>query len=264
MALVGGTIILMNLVVAFLAPYIAPYHPFQQNFRMMNKGISADHWLGCDYMGRDIFSRILYGTLVTLRISFIAVTMGLLLGTLIGMIGGYYGKKVDMIVVFFTDILLTFPDFLLAVAVIAAIGPGMTGVIMASGFSSIPQFIRITRGVVLKEKDKDYVVAAKAIGESNISIMLRYVLPNCMVSIIVLTTLRMAVVILIASGLSFLGLGPPPPSPEWGAMLSEGRPYLQTAPQISVFPGFAIMILVLAFNLFGDGLRDALDPRMKI
>lgn len=264
LALIGVIIIIINLLIAALAPYIAPHHPFAQNFRMMNKGISLTHLFGCDQVGRDIFSRILLGTSLTLRISIAAVMIGLLVGTLIGMLGAYYGRIVDAIVVFGTDILLAFPDFLLAVAVIAAIGSGMTGVIIASGFSSIPQFIRMTRGVVLREKGKEYVVAAKAIGENSASVMIRYILPNVLSSIIVLATLRMAVVILIASGLSFLGLGPPPPSPEWGAMLNEGKAYLRTAPQISVFPGLAIMILVLAFNLFGDGLRDALDPRMKL
>jgi peptide/nickel transport system permease protein len=205
-----------------------------------------------------------HGAKITLGICSLAVLMGFSVGTLIGMIGGYYGRKIDVIVVYLTDVLLAFPGLLLAIAVVAAIGPGITGVIVASGFSSIPQFIRITRGIVLSEKEKDYVIAARAIGESSTAIMGRYILPNCVPPLVVLLTMRMGVIILIAAGLSFLGLGAQPPLPEWGAMLSEGREYLVTAPHISIFPGLAIMILVLAFNLLGDGLRDALDPRMKL
>ena len=263
LALAGMALILITILVAIFESSIAPYDPFNQNFKMIGKSMSSDHWFGCDQMGRDVFSRIIFGTSITLEISSAAVAIGLFFGTLIGMIGGYYGGKVDAAVIYLTDVLLAFPGFLLAIAVVAAIGPGMIGVILASGFSSIPQFIRITRGVVFGEKEKDYVDAARAIGESNASIMIRYIFPNCVASLVVLSTLRMAVVILIASGLSFLGLGPPPPSPEWGAMLNEGRAYLQVAPHMSIFPGLALMIVVLAFNVFGDGLRDALDPRMK-
>jgi len=264
LAMVGLAVILIIVLAAIFAPYIATHDPLKQNFRSMRKPMSFNHWFGCDQLGRDVFSRVVFGAGITLRISGMAVLMGLFAGTLIGMIGGYYGRKIDALVVYLTDILLAFPGLLLAIAVVAAIGPGITGVILASGFSSIPQFIRITRGVVLSEKEKDYVLAARAIGESNVSIMARYILPNCVAPIVVLLTLRMAVIILIAAGLSFLGLGAQPPSPEWGAMLNVGRGYLQTAPHISIFPGVAIMVLVLAFNLFGDGLRDALDPRMKL
>jgi len=264
LALLGMTLILVIVLAAIFAPYIAPYDPSQQDFQMLRKPMSAKHWFGSDQMGRDIFSRILLGAPITLRITVFAVTIGFFVGTLIGLIGGYYGGMVDMVVVYLTDILLAFPGFLLALAVIAAIGPGITSVIIASGFSSIPQFIRIIRGSVLVEKEKDYVLAARAIGESNTSIAIRYIFLNCIAPIIIFVTLRMAVVVLIASGLSFLGLGAQPPSPEWGAMLSEGKGYLQTAPHISIFPGLAIMILTLGFNLLGDGLRDALDPRMKI
>jgi len=264
LALVGMVIIVIVALMAILGPYATPYDPLKQDFKEIRKAMSAKHWFGCDDVGRDIFSRILVGARITLIISSVAVLMGLFIGTLIGMLGGFYGGKIDVLVVYLTDILLAFPGLLLAIAVIAAIGPGVTGVIVASGSSSIPQFIRIIRGVVLAEKEKDYVLAARAIGENNNLIMLRYILPNCVAPLVVLLTLRMAAVILIAAGLSFLGLGVQPPSPEWGAMLNEGRGYLQTAPHISIFPGLAIMIVVLAFNLFGDGLRDALDPRMRI
>jgi peptide/nickel transport system permease protein len=263
MAVVGLVIIAFIILVAILAPYAAPHDPLKQDFRMLRKSISAQHWFGTDQLGRDILSRIICGAGITLKIAFSAVLIGFAIGTIIGLIGGYYGNKIDLAILYVTDILLAFPGILLALAVVAILGPSVIGVVVAAGFSSIPQFIRMTRSVVLSEKQKDYVMAARATGENNTSIMLRYILPNCLAPLMVLFSLRLAVVVLIAAGLSFLGLGVQPPSPEWGAMLNEGRAYLQTAPLISIFPGLAIMILVLAFNLLGDGLRDALDPRMK-
>ena len=230
LALVGCLMVFLILVAALLAPAIAPYDPLEQNFHNLRRPISGQHWFGCDQMGRDVFSRILYGARITFRIALFAVTMGFFAGTLIGLIGGYYSGKLDVLVSYLTDILLAFPGFLLAIAVVAAIGPGILGVVIASGFSSIPQFIRIARGVAFVEKEKDYVLAARAIGESNASILVRYIFPNCLAPLIVMLTLRMAAVVLIASGLSFLGLGAQPPSPEWGAMLSEGRGYLQPPP----------------------------------
>lgn len=262
LALYGFCMVFFIVLAAIMAPYIAPYDPLEQNFRSLRRSISAQYWFGTDQMGRDIFSRIVYGARITLLIATFAVMMGFFIGTLIGLIGGYYSKYVDAGVVFLTDILLAFPTFLLAIGVVAAIGPGITGVVIASGFSSIPQFMRMARGLTLVEKEKDYVLAARAIGESNASILIRYIFPNCVAPLVVMVTLRMASVILIASGLSFLGLGAQPPSPEWGAMLNEGRAYLQTAPLISIAPGLAIVMLILGFNLMGDGLRDALDPRM--
>jgi peptide/nickel transport system permease protein len=263
MAVVGLVIIAFIILAAILAPYVAPHDPLKQDFRMLRKSISAQHWFGTDQLGRDILSRIICGAGITLKIAFSAVLIGFAIGTIIGLIGGYYGNKIDLAILYVTDILLAFPGILLALAVVAILGPSVIGVVVAAGFSSIPQFIRMTRSVVLSEKQKDYVMAARATGENNTSIMLRYILPNCLAPLMVLFSLRLAVVVLIAAGLSFLGLGVQPPSPEWGAMLNEGRAYLQTAPLISIFPGLAIMILVLAFNLLGDGLRDALDPRMK-
>ena len=264
MAIVGLVIIALFICTALLAPYLAPYSPLKQNLLLVSRGPSAQHWLGCDQVGRDIFSRIIHGTVVTFKIALTSVLMGLFLGTAIGAIGGYYGGTVDAGVVFLADILLAFPGLLLAIAIVAAVGTGLGAVIIATGFSTIPQFIRVTRGVVMGEKERDYVLAARAIGENHRSIIVRYILPNCIAPIVVLLTLRVAAIILIASGLSFLGLGVQPPTPEWGAMLAEGRGYLQKAPHIAMFPGLAIMLVVLAFNLLGDGLRDALDPKMKI
>jgi peptide/nickel transport system permease protein len=264
MALIGLVIIVLFVFTALFAPLFAPYDPLHQDLLSIRAGINFKHWLGCDQVGRDILSRILFGTAITLKIALTSVLIALILGTAIGSIGGYYGGKADAGIVFLTDVLLAFPGLLLAIAIVAAVGTGVTSVILAAGFSSLPQFIRITRGVVMGEKERDYVMAARAIGESNRSIIIRYILPNCVAPIVVLLTLRIATIILTASGLSFLGLGVQPPTPEWGAMLAEGRGYFQQAPHIAMFPGLAIMIVVLAFNLLGDGLRDALDPRMKI
>ena len=256
--------IFMIVSLGVLAPYLPLKSPLRQDLRSTCEGVSMKHWFGTDQIGRDVFSRVVFGARITLGIATLAVLLGALLGTAVGMLGGYYGGKVDVLVVYLVDILLAFPGLLLAIAVVAATGPGIVGVILASGFSTIPQFIRITRGVVLAEKEKEYIFAARSIGEGSASLMFRYIFPNCLPPLIVFLTLRMAVIILIAAGLSFLGLGAQPPLPEWGAMLNEGRGYLVTSPHISIFPGLAIMLLVLAFNLLGDGLRDALDPRMKV
>ena len=264
MALIGMVIILACVMTALFAPRLAPYDPLEENLDKIQAGISRENWLGCDQIGRDILSRIIYGCAVTMKIALISVLMGLIFGTAIGAIGGYYRGKVDAAGVFLADVLFAFPGLLLALAIIAAVGTGLTGVIIATGFSSIPQFIRVTRSVVLGESQRDYVVAARAVGENHFSIMIRYVLPNCLAPIVVLMMLRIGVIILIASSLSFLGLGVQPPMAEWGSMLAQGRGYLQVAPHITIFPGLCIMIVVLAFNLFGDGLRDALDPRMKL
>jgi peptide/nickel transport system permease protein len=264
LSVAGLTIVVAVTLVAMFAPYLPLKSPLKQDLRATCEGVSAKHWFGTDQIGRDVLSRVVFGARITLGIATLAVILGALFGTAVGMIGGYYGRRMDALVGYLVDILLAFPELLLAIAVVAATGPGIIGVILASGFSTIPQFIRITRGIVLAEKEKEYILAARSIGEKNVSIMCRYILPNCVPPLIVFLTLRMAVIILIAAGLSFLGLGAQPPLPEWGAMLNEGRGYLVTAPHISIFPGLAIMTLVLAFNLFGDGLRDALDPRMKI
>ncbi len=264
MSMVGLGIVSLFFLTALLAPYLAPHDPMKQNLDLVGAGPSQEHWLGCDQVGRDVLSRLLWGTALTLEIGVFAVLIGLGIGTILGAAGGYYGGKVDAAVVFITDVLFSFPGLLLAIAIVAAIGVGLTAVIIAAGASSVPQFIRITRSSFVSEKTRDYVTAARAVGESNGAIILRYIFPNCIPTIVVLLTIRVAAIILIASGLSFLGLGVQPPTPEWGAMLAEGRGYLQKSPHVSLFPGFAIMIVTLGFNLLGDGLRDALDPRMKI
>lgn len=222
-----------------------------------------DHWLGCDEFGRDILSRILYGARVSLVIQFWAVMISLVIGTFLGSVSGYFGGRIDEVVMRLMDIMMAFPGILLALAIVAILGPSLTNLIVAIGINSVPGFSRVARGAVISVKKNDYVTAARAIGESDLSILFRYVLPNAISPIIVQTTMRMATVLLTAAGLGFLGLGVQPPSPEWGTMLSAARVYLRSAPHVAVIPGVTIMIVVLGFNFFGDGLQDALNPRLK-
>jgi peptide/nickel transport system permease protein len=262
-AIVGGVIVFIFVLVALLAPVIAPYPPNEGDLAQRLKPPSAEHWLGADALGRDILSRVIYGAQVSLQIQVVAVLIALVLGTLLGMFGGYYGGVTDHVIMRFMDILLAFPGIFLAISIIAVLGPGLLNLMLAAGIYSVPQFARIVRGSILSLKEKEFIEAARAAGESDASILFRYLLPNSMAPIIIQTTLRMATVLLTASGLSFLGLGVQPPRAEWGAMLSTARPYLITSPHVATFPGLAIMLVVMGFNLFGDGLRDSLDPRLK-
>ena len=262
-AIVGGVIVILFVLVALLAPILAPYPPNEGDLALRLKPPSAAHWLGTDALGRDILSRVIYGAQVSLQIQVAAVLIALVLGTLLGMFGGYYGGLTDNVIMRFMDILLAFPGIFLAISIIAVLGPGLLNLMLAAGIYSVPQFARIVRGSILSLKEKEFIEAARAAGESDTSILFRYLLPNSMAPIIIQTTLRMATVLLTASGLSFLGLGVQPPRAEWGAMLSTARPYLITSPHVATFPGLAIMLVVMGFNLFGDGLRDSLDPRLK-
>ncbi len=262
-AIVGGVIVVLFVVTAVLAPWLSPFHPNEGDLTKRLKAPDREHLLGTDPLGRDILSRIIYGARISLQIQVVSVAIALLIGTFLGMVGGYYGGKLDNLIMRLMDILLAFPGIFLAVAIIAVLGPGLTNLILAAGIYSVPQFARIVRGSVLSLKEKEFVEAARAVGERDFSILFRYLLPNSMAPIIVQTTLRMATVLLTASGLSFLGLGVQPPTPEWGAMLSNARAYLITAPHVATVPGLAIMLVVMGFNLFGDGLRDSLDPRLR-
>ncbi len=262
-AIIGGVIVLVYVLVALLAPFISPYPPLEGNLAKRLQGPSLENWLGTDALGRDILSRVIYGARISLQIQLAAVLIALVLGTLLGLFGGYYGGFTDGLIMRLMDILLAFPGIFLAIAIIAVLGPGLMNLILAAGIYSVPQFARIVRGSILSLKEKEFVEAARASGESDTSIIFRYLLPNSMAPLIIQTSLRMATVLLTASGLSFLGLGVQPPHAEWGAMLSTARPYLITAPHVATFPGLAIMFVVMGFNLFGDGLRDSLDPRLK-
>jgi len=263
LALVGMCIILTLAIVAVLAPILAPYEPSKQNLRALSLPPSWEHFFGTDQVGRDIFSRVLFGSRYSLTIGLVSISIGLTSGLVFGLFGGYYGGRVDQIIMRGVDIMLAFPGILLAMAIVGAFGPGLFNVMIAVGIWSTPLFARIIRSTVLTIKEQEFIVAARSVGASHLRIILRHILPNCLAPVIVLTSLRMASSILAASSLSFLGLGAQPPTPEWGAMLNDGRNYLRVLPHISTFPGLAIVITVLGFNLLGDGLRDALDPRLK-
>ncbi|HRW93595.1 MAG TPA: ABC transporter permease [Thermotogota bacterium] len=263
MAAIGAFIVLFVVGVALLAPWISPYRPEATDLMASLEGPSKAHWFGTDIYGRDILSRIIWGARVSFSISFLAVLLSSILGVLLGAIAAFFGKVFDEIIMRTFDILLSFPDILLAIAIMAILGPGQNNLVFAITIYSLPQFARIARGAVLGEKNREYVDAARLSGESEFSILVRYVLPNTLSPIIVQATLRVAYAILIISGLGFLGLGIQPPTPEWGTDLSVARNYLRVAPHTGIFPGIAIFLTVMGFNFFGDGLNEALNPRMK-
>jgi peptide/nickel transport system permease protein len=254
-----GTFVLL----AILAPVLAPHDPTAFTLGQQLRPPSPTNPLGTDELGRDILSRLLYGARITLLITVGAVLVSLVIGTTLGVVAGFRGGWWDTLIMRFMDVLLAMPGFLLAIAIIAALGVGMINVVIAVGVFSIPAFARVARGSTLSVKQQDYVLAARALGAPDGGIMLRHVLPNVAPPLVVQTTLRLATAILTASGLSFLGLGPQPPTPEWGAMLSTGRNFVTSSPQLATIPGLAILLVAMGFNLLGDGLRDALDPRLK-
>lgn len=262
-ALVGGIIILLYISMTILAPVLAPYDPYSIDLKEKLQSPSFAHWMGTDDKGRDILSRILYGSRLSLAVGFSSVAFGAFFGILLGLIAGYYGKWVDTIISRCLDVMLAFPGILLALAIISALGPSLLNVTIAVGVFSIPLFARIVRGSTMEVKQLEYIDAIRTLGANDFIIIFRHIFPNILSPIIVQGSMRLATAILSAAGLSFLGLGAQPPSPEWGAMLSSGRDFIFSAPYMAIFPGIMISILVLGFNLFGDGLRDALDPRMK-
>ena len=262
-AVAGGIIILFYLAVAAFAPWLAPYDPYEINLDNRMHSPSLDHWMGTDDKGRDILSRIIYGSRLSMGVGFASVLFGAVFGIVLGLVAGYYGRWVDSIVMRIIDVMLAFPGILLALAIISALGPSLINVTIAVGVFSVPLFARIVRGSTLEVKKLEYIDAIRSLGARDITIIFIHILPNILSPIIVQGSLRLATAILSAAGLSFLGLGAQPPSPEWGTMLSSGRDFLFSAPYMALFPGLAISILVLGFNIFGDGLRDALDPRMK-
>ena len=262
-AMAGGAVSILLILVAIAAPYVAPYDPIHQDLANSLAGPSMMHLAGTDVHGRDIFSRIVYGTRISLRIGFLGMLLGCVVGVILGLASGYYGGWADTVIMRLMDVQLAFPGLLVAICIIAIIGPGLENVILAVGIFSVPLFARVTRGQILSLKEQEFIVAARMMGAQDGRIMLNHLLPNAVAPLLVLCTLRIATAILTAASLSFLGLGAQPPIPEWGAMLSDGRAYLAIAPHVATTPGLAILITVLAFNLLGDGLRDALDPRLK-
>ncbi|GIO07768.1 peptide ABC transporter substrate-binding protein [Brevibacillus reuszeri] len=263
-ALYGFWMVILCLLVAVLAKWIAPYDPIEQNMEIMLEGPSWSHPFGTDEFGRDILSRIIHGTQISLMTGFVGVLIAVVIGVALGTISGYFGGLADSLIMRTMDIFMAFPSFLLALAIVSVLGPGMVNVMIAIGIFSVPTFARLSRSSVIAIKDKEYIEAVKAMGGSHFHIIVKHVIPNSIAPIIVLSTMRIATAIITAAGLSFLGMGAQPPTPEWGAMLSTGREYLRVAPHVSTMPGLAIMFLVLGFNMLGDGLRDALDPKMKL
>ena len=262
-AVVGLVMIAFFVATAVAAPPVISYDPYFIAPGKALQGPSQEHPLGTDELGRDVLTRILIGARITLLITMGAVSLALTVGASLGLLAGFYGGKLDNLIMRGIDVLMAMPGFLLAIGIIAALGVGTTNVILAVGIYSIPTFARIARASALAVKAEEYVTAARAVGVTDGRIMLRHVLPNIMPPLIVQTSLRMATAILSASGLSFLGLGPQPPEPEWGAMLSAGRDFMTKAPLLVAFPGLAILTVTLSFNLLGDGLRDSLDPKLK-
>lgn len=262
-ALIGGYLILFLIIIAIVGPYITTTNPSQVDYAVKLEGPSAEHWFGTDHHGRDIFTRIIHGLGITMTIGVASTILGGIVGILLGIISGYYGGRIDTIIMRFMDILLAFPGILLALALISILGASRQNVIIAIALFAVPTFARIVRGSTLSVKNLEYIDAMKALGASDIRIISLHILPNILSPIIVQGSVFIASAVLSASGLSFLGLGEQPPSPELGALLSDGRDFIWDAGHIAFFPGLFIMLIVLAFNVFGDGLRDALDPKMK-
>jgi glutathione transport system permease protein len=262
-AMAGGLVLILLVVVAVSAPLVAPYEPAEQDYGHVLEGPSIYHPFGTDNFGRDIFSRVIYGSRISLSLGVLGIALALVLGLALGLIAGQSGGIVDDVLMRLLDLLLAFPQLLLAIMVIAALGVGEINVIVAIGLFSLPVFARVVRGQVLSLKQREFALAARAIGAGSLRILLAHLLPNALASILVIASLRLGTAILTVATLSFLGLGIRPPAPEWGTMLTDGRQLLQVAPHMAVFPGLAIVLTVLAVNLLGDGLRDALDPRLS-
>lgn len=262
-AVFGLVIIAILLLTALFAPLIAPYHYDEQNLDEAFISPSTRHVMGTDNFGRDILSRIIYGSRISLMVGFIAVSIGMVIGGTLGAISAYYGGITDNILMRLIDVLLAMPNILLAISISAALGPGLVNAMIAVGIGTVPNYARVTRASVLTVKEREYVEAARCIGAKDGRIILTHIIPNALAPMIVQATLGVASAILSAAALSFIGLGIQPPTPEWGAMLSAGRSYIRDYWYIVTFPGLAIMVTIFALNLFGDGLRDALDPRLK-
>ncbi|WP_370875065.1 ABC transporter permease [Cytobacillus purgationiresistens] len=264
LAVIGLIIIIIQIGMALFAPMITVHDPVKQNLASSELPVlSEGHWLGTDNYGRDVWSRIVHGSRISLIVGIVAVSLGLIGGVTLGLLGGYY-KKLDGIIMRIVDLLFSFPGILLAMLIIAVLGTSLINVAIAISIWSIPSCARIVRGSVLSIKEKEYIMAMKSLGASDFRIMVKHILPNCFAPIIVFATMRMATAILSTASLSYLGLGAQPPTPEWGAMISQGQAFMWSSPHLTIIPGIAIMLTVFAFNVVGDGLRDAIDPNMDI
>lgn len=263
LAVIGTIIVAFFVFLAIFGPLFAPQGINEQNFKLKLQPPSSEHWFGTDVFGRDILSRVILGSRLSLMVGFASVSISIIIGSVLGILAGYYGKWVDTIISRVFDILLAFPSILLAIAIVTALGPSLFNALIAIAIINIPNFGRLIRSKVLSLKEEEFITAARAIGMKDIRILVAHILPNSMTPIIVQGTLAIATAIIEAAALGFLGLGAQAPAPEWGKMLSDSRVYLVNAPWTMLFPGLAIMLTVLGFNLMGDGLRDAFDPKMK-
>ncbi|MDW8060215.1 MAG: ABC transporter permease [Thermomicrobium sp.] len=251
-------------LIVFVGPSLAPYDPLQTNLGLRLKPPGTPgHLLGTDELGRDVLSRLLHGARPSIGVGFAAVAVAMAIGVPIGLLAGYFGGLSDAVVSRVVDVLLAFPYVLLAIAIVAALGPGLFNAMLAVGIAGVPYYVRIVRASALSLRDQEFVQASRALGASHARVLLRHIFPNALSPLIVAATLDVGWMITAAAGLSFLGLGAQPPQPEWGVMLSDGRQYVGVAPHLALVPGFAIFLVVLALNLVGDGLRDALDPRLR-
>lgn len=262
-AMLGLLVMVILILAAIFADYVAPYGYDDQDLMRRFQTPNSQHWFGTDNFGRDIFSRIVYGAQVSLKVGLIAVGIAMFIGGALGAVAGFYGGKIDNFIMRFIDVLLAIPSILLAISIVAALGPELRNVMIAVGIGSIPSYGRIVRASVLSLRDQEFIEAARAVGADDTRLILKHIIPNSMAPLIVQATIGVANAILSAAGLGFIGLGIQPPLAEWGAMLNSGRQYIRDYPHLTAFPGLAIMITIFALNLLGDGLRDALDPRLK-
>jgi len=262
-AVIGAGVVLFFVIVALLAPWIAPYDPIQTSWTTIRKPPSALHWFGTDENGRDMLSRVIWGARASLMAGVISVSIALAIGVPVGMVAGYVGGWVDAVISRVTDAMLACPFLILAIALAAFLGPSLGNAMIAIGITATPIFVRLTRGATMAVKVEDFVEAARAVGNPHRRIAIRHILPNIVPPVMVQATLAIAAAIIAEASLSFLGLGQQPPSPSWGSMLNTAQRFIEQAPWMAIFPGLSIFVVVLAFNLFGDGLRDALDPRHR-
>jgi peptide/nickel transport system permease protein len=258
----GGIVVLMLFAVSFLAPYVTPYNPTTIDAYHVLLPPSAGHWMGTDELGRDVFTRVVYGARISLMVGFVAVGIAVVIGTVIGLVSGFYGRWIDSALMRFVDIMLCFPAFFLILAVIAMLEPSIWLIMIVIGLTGWMGVARLVRAEVLSIRERDFILAARAIGASDLRIICRHILPNAMGPVLVAATLGVGGAILTESALSFLGIGVQPPTPSWGNMLTSGKDYIEFAWWLSLYPGLAILITVLAYNLLGEGIRDAIDPRL--
>ena len=263
MALSGGVIVVFLFLVSFLAPLLSPYDPTAIDLNNILASPSGKHWFGTDQLGRDVMSRMIWGAGISLKVGFVATGIAVLIGTVLGAVAGYYGRWVDAVIMRFVDIMLCFPTFFLILAVIAILEPSIWNIMIVIGITSWMGITRLVRADFLSLKERDFVLAARMIGAGDLRIIFAHILPNAMASVLVAATLGIAGAILTESALSFLGIGVQPPTPSWGNILTAGKDNIDIAWWLSLYPGLAILITVLAYNLLGEGIRDSLDPRLK-